>query len=111
MSVDNEIPEGQLVTINLHEKYVTLMVIAIADQYQHYSWVAKSPKTHPSVVSQAEEFLRGFRHCMHAFDTENEGLIEELNTIDNNTKKEFDNVIEIDKKREEKNETFDTDTD
>ena len=43
-------------------------------------------------------------------EEEKEGLIEELETIDNNTKKEFDNVIELNKKREEKNERFDTDT-
>ena len=110
MSVDNEIPEGQLLTINLHEKYVTLMVIAIADQYQYYAALARNPNTHPSAAGQAEEFLKGFRRCMHAFDTENEGLIEELDTIDNNTKKEFDNVIELNKKREEKNERFDTET-
>lgn len=109
MPKNNGIPEGRLVTLNIHEKYLTLLVIAVADQYAHYSRVIKNPSSHPSIVGQAEELMNGFKHCMQVLDTENEGLIKELDTIDKNSEIEFmrlyhQNVIDLDKKRKEKNE-------
>ena len=98
MSIDDEIPEGKLLTIHLHEKYVTLMIIAIADQYYHAA-LAKDPNIHPSKAGQIERYLKDLRHCMHAFDTQDEGLIEELDVIDNRVKEGFDNVIDINKNK------------
>lgn len=95
--------------IDIPVKHFTLLIIAIADQYEFYaSALAQGASLDKSLeevqkhLSQAETLKNGFRECLTVLDIDNEGLVEELDKIDARLAEEYKNVIGIENKRKNK---------